>query len=155
MRLSFTLNGSPVSLDVPAATRLLDVLRDDCGLTGTKEGCGKGECGACSVLLDGRLVNSCLVLACQAQGREVLTIEGLEQQGQYHPIQTAFLEAGAVQCGFCMPGMVLAAKALVDEHPHPTDEQIRRGIAGNLCRCTGYAKVIDAVKLYAGTPRRS
>jgi carbon-monoxide dehydrogenase small subunit len=152
MQLSFTLNGSTVTLDVSGSKRLLDVLRDDCGLTGTKEGCGKGECGACSVLLDGQLVNSCLVLACQVADRDIITIEGLARSGELDDVQQAFIDAGAVQCGFCIPGMVLASKALLDAHTQPNEADIRRGLSGNLCRCTGYAKIIDAVKL--GAERR-
>lgn len=149
MELIFTLNGSKLTFDVPGNMRLLDVLREECGLTGTKEGCGKGECGACSVLLDGKLVNSCLVLACQVNGREVVTIEGLERAGELDEMQQAFIDAGAVQCGFCIPGMVLAAEALLNDQPEPSDADIRRGLSGNLCRCTGYSKIVDAVKLAA------
>jgi carbon-monoxide dehydrogenase small subunit len=146
MTIRFTLNRSAVTLDVPGSTRLLDVLRDDCGLTGTKEGCGKGECGACTILFDGRAVNACLVLACQADGHEIVTIEGLERAGRLDPVQQAFIDEGAVQCGFCIPGMVVAARALLNEQPHPTDDEIKRGLAGNLCRCTGYRKIIAAVR---------
>ena len=129
----------------------MEVLREDFGLTGAKNACGgEGECGACTVLLDGEAVNSCLVLISQVEGRSVLTIEGLSPEGVPHPIQQAFIEAGAVQCGFCTPGMVLAAKALLDTHPHPDEEQIRSALSGNLCRCTGYTKIIAAVKLAAG-----
>jgi carbon-monoxide dehydrogenase small subunit len=149
MTITFSLNGSNVTLDVPGSKRLLDVLREECGLTGTKEGCGKGECGACSVLLDGRIVNSCLVLACQVDGQDVVTIEGLERAGELDEMQQAFIDAGAVQCGFCIPGMVLAAKALLVAHTAPSEAEIRRGLSGNLCRCTGYTKIFDAVKLAA------
>ena len=149
MTITFTLNGSDTTLDVPGTMRLLDLLRDVCGLTGTKEGCGKGECGACSVLLDGQVVNSCLVLACQVRGRDVVTIEGLAHTGALDDVQQAFVDAGAVQCGFCIPGMVLAAEALLHKHPEPCDADIRRGLSGNLCRCTGYSKIVDAVKLAA------
>lgn len=148
-RLVATVNGKPVDLFVPPNRRLLDVLRDDLGLTGTKEGCGEGECGACTVLLDGRPVNACLVLAGEASGHEITTIEGLSQNGRLHPLQEAFLEAGAVQCGFCTPGMILAAKALLDVNPDPDTEAIRTALSGNLCRCTGYVKIIAAVRLAA------
>lgn len=148
-RLVATVNGKPVDLFVPPNRRLLDVLRDDLGLTGTKEGCGEGECGACTVLLDGRPVNACLVLAGEASGHEITTIEGLSQNGRLHPLQEAFLEAGAVQCGFCTPGMILAAKALLDVNPDPDLEAIRTALSGNLCRCTGYVKIIAAVRLAA------
>lgn len=135
-----TLNGSAVSLDVAGSRRLLDVLREDLHLTGTKEGCGEGECGACSVLIDGEVVNSCLVAAGQVEGREVVTIEGLSS-----PLQHAFIERGAAQCGICTPGMLLAAHALLRENPRPSEDEVRVGLAGNLCRCTGYTKIIDAV----------
>lgn len=143
------VNGSPVAVQVEEDRTLLYLLREVLGLTGTKEGCGEGDCGACSVLLDGELVNSCLVLAIQAEGREVLTIEGVGGADQLHPIQQAFIEAGAIQCGYCTPGMVLAAKALLAKAPNPGEEEIRRGLSGNLCRCTGYQKIVDAVKLAA------
>lgn len=135
--------------EVPATRTLLEFLREDLGLTGTKEGCGKGECGACTVLLDGKPVNSCLVLAYQADGREVLTIEGLERDGRLHPIQEAFVTEGAVQCGFCTPGMIMSARALLGVNPSPTRDEIRRAISGNLCRCTGYAKIIKAIEAAA------
>jgi carbon-monoxide dehydrogenase small subunit len=125
---------------------LLDVLREKLGLTGTKEGCGEGECGACSVLINGQLVNSCLVPVLQAAACEVLTIEGLARNSQLHPLQEAFARAGGAQCGICTPGMILASYQLLVRFPHPTDEQIREGLAGNLCRCTGYQKVFDAVR---------
>lgn len=146
------VNGSPVAVQVEEDRTLLYLLREVLGLTGTKEGCGEGDCGACSVLLDGELVNSCLVLAIQAEGREVLTIEGVGEADQLHPIQQAFIEAGAIQCGYCTPGMVLAAKALLTKMPNPSEEEIRRGLSGNLCRCTGYQKIVEAVKL-AARPR--
>jgi len=138
MRL--TLNGKTVSLDVSGSRRFLDVLREDLGLTGTKEGCGEGECGACSVLIDGEVVNSCLVAAGQVEGCEVLTVEGLAS-----PLQRTFVERGAAQCGICTPGMLLAAHALLNANPRPTEDEVRVGLAGNLCRCTGYTKIIDAV----------
>ena len=126
--------------------RLLDVLRDDLRLTGTKEGCGEGECGSCSVLLDGDLVNSCLVPALQAHGSTVCTIEGMAAHTHLHPIQQCFLEHGGAQCGICTPGMILATHALLQRHPQPTDDQIREGLAGNLCRCTGYMRIFAAVR---------
>lgn len=145
--VSFTLNGRRVQAAIPPGMLLVDLLRDRFGLTGTKIGCGIGECGACTVLLDGEAVNSCLILAVAVNGREVTTIEGLAANGQLHPLQEAFIEAGAVQCGFCTPGMIMSAKALLDANPHPTREQIAEAISGNLCRCTGYVKIIDAVEL--------
>ena len=126
--------------------RLLDVLRFKCGLTGTKEGCGEGECGACSVLVDGQLVNSCLVPVLQIAGTNVLTIEGLSQNGKLHALQEAFASAGGAQCGICTPGMILASVQLLERVAHPTDDEIREGLAGNLCRCTGYQKIFDAVR---------
>jgi carbon-monoxide dehydrogenase small subunit len=125
---------------------LLDLLRDELDLTGAKRGCNRGECGSCTVLLDGRPVRSCLVPVVMANGRQVVTIEGLEALGgKLHPLQEAFIERGAIQCGFCTPGMILAAKGLLDEHPNPTEEEVRRAISGNLCRCTGYVKIVDAI----------
>ena len=124
---------------------LLDTLRYDLGLTGTKEGCGDGNCGSCTVLLDGQAVNSCLVLAIEADGHEITTIEGLCQGGKLHPLQQAFIDEGAVQCGFCTPGMILTAKALLDSNPHPTEVEVRLAITGNLCRCTGYDKIVRAI----------
>ncbi|MCL6611988.1 MAG: (2Fe-2S)-binding protein [Peptococcaceae bacterium] len=148
-RFRATVNGRPVDLPVDPRRRLLDVLREDLGLTGTKEGCGEGECGACTVLLDGRPVNACLVLAPEAAGCDITTIEGVAVEGRLHPIQEAFLEAGAVQCGYCTPGMILAAKALLDKDPRPTDQAIKTAVSGNLCRCTGYVKIVKAVRLAA------
>lgn len=145
--LEFILNGKPVSLEgVPGEMSLLDLLRGRLGLTGTKEGCGVGECGACTVLLDGRAVNSCLTAAWQAGGREVTTIEGLALGGGLHPMQQAFIDHGAVQCGFCTPGMILSAVSLLGENPDPGEEQIKVGLAGNLCRCTGYHDIVHAVR---------
>ncbi len=150
MKITFTLNGSPVSVDAPADSSLLTVLRDYLGLTGTKQGCDVGECGACSVLLDGRLVNSCLVLAAQAGGRNVITIEGIRgPDGGPNDLQQSFIDAGAVQCGYCIPGMVLAGEALLAANPSPTRTEIREAIAGNLCRCTGYQQIVDAVRATA------
>jgi aerobic carbon-monoxide dehydrogenase small subunit len=150
----FTVNGEPVSVNVPGMRRLLDVLREDLGLTGTKEGCGEGECGACSVLLDGVVVDACLVPVCQAEGREVRTVEGLADpvSGALHPLQRAFLETGGAQCGICTPGMLMAATAFLEAGGPPVDEAIREAIAGNLCRCTGYTKIIEAIAV-ASRPR--
>ncbi len=145
VELAFVVNGDPVRLEVAPHATLLEVLREQLELTGTKYGCGEGECGACSVILDGRVVNSCLVLALECAGSEVLTIEGLAANGRLHPIQQAFVDHGAIQCGFCTPGMIMATHALLQAHPAPTEEQIKRGLEGNLCRCTGYRKIIDAV----------
>ena len=139
------LNGAPVGADVPGSRRLLDVLREDLGLTGTKEGCGEGECGACSVLIDGEVVNSCLVAAGQVEGCDVLTVEGLANGGELSVLQRAFIERGAAQCGICTPGMLLAAHALLRDNPRPSADAVRVALAGNLCRCTGYTKIIDAV----------
>ena len=144
--LSITVNGDEYQLLVATHRTLLEVIRDEIGLTGTKNGCGAGECGACTVLLDGQPVNSCLTLAHEADGREVVTIEGLAEGGVLHPVQEAFVEEGAIQCGFCTPGMVLTAKALLDRNPQPTTEEILEGLRGNLCRCTGYVKIVEAVK---------
>jgi len=145
--IHFTLNGEQVQTEVEPWWTLLRIIRDTFGLTGTKEGCGYGECGACTVLMDGVAVNSCLVLAAQVGGKEVLTIEGLlSQEGELHPLQKAFMQKGAIQCGFCTPGMILSAKALLDRNGKPTDEEIRKTIVGNLCRCTGYVKIIEAIR---------
>ncbi len=148
-QLEMKVNGEAVSVPVNPGLRLLDVLRDVLHLSGTKEGCGEGECGACSVIIDGELVDSCLVLAPQAHNREIITIEGISADGELDTLQSAFLEAGAVQCGYCTPGMILAAKVLLSKNPKPGRQDIARGIAGNLCRCTGYAKIIKAVELAA------
>ncbi len=154
MRIQFTLNGQPVSVEAPAHISLLHVLRDYVGLTGTKEGCCVGECGACSVLLDGKRVNSCLVLAPQAGGRNVVTIEGVRAaDGGPNDLQRNFIDHGAVQCGYCIPGMVLAGEALLAKTLEPTRADIREAIAGNLCRCTGYQQIVDAIEATA-TERR-
>jgi len=147
--IELTINGKKRKVETTHSTRLLDLIRDDLHLTGTKEGCGKGECGACTVIMNGELVASCLVLASQADGAVITTIEGIGNGGHLDLIQEAFIETGAVQCGFCTPGMILAAKKLLEENPHPTEEEIKRGISGNLCRCTGYQKIFDAIKLAA------
>jgi len=147
--IELTINGKKRKVETTPSTRLLDLLRDDLYLTGTKEGCGKGECGTCTVIMNGELVASCLILAPQADGTVITTIEGIGNGENLDPIQEAFIETGAVQCGFCTPGMILAAKKLLEENTHPREEEIKRGISGNLCRCTGYQKIIDAIKLSA------
>ena len=150
MKIAFTLNGLAVEVDTPADRTLLSLLRDQLGLTGTKLGCEVGECGACSVLLDGRLVNACMVLAPQAGGRQVITIEGIRgPDGGPNDLQQAFIDHGAVQCGYCIPGMVLAGEALLARQPRPTRTDIREAIAGNLCRCTGYQQIVDAIEATA------
>ncbi len=143
--LSLTINGILRTVRVPPEFTLVETLRIEAGLSGTKEGCGEGECGACSVILDGKLVNSCLVLAAECDGAEVLTIEGLAEAGRLHPVQEAFVKNGAIQCGFCTPGMIMTGYALLRENPSPTEEEILRAFEGNLCRCTGYRKIVDAV----------
>jgi carbon-monoxide dehydrogenase small subunit len=145
--INFTVNGDIYEILVEPNEILVDVIRNRLGLTGTKEGCGTGHCGACTVLIDGRSVNSCLTLAIEVDGKNIFTIEGVAKDGELHEIQKAFINEGAIQCGFCSPGMVLSAKALLDENPYPTEEEIRRGIAGNLCRCTGYKKIIKAIQV--------
>lgn len=149
MKISLRVNGELREVEVTPTTRLLDLLRDDLKLTGTKEGCGKGECGACTVIMDGKLVASCLILALQAHKSDIITIEGLAEGDSLDPVQEAYLEAGAVQCGFCTPGMVLASKKLLEENPWPDEKEIRRGLSGNICRCTGYEKIVEAVKVAA------
>ncbi len=146
MKLALTVNGQAQSADVSPIKRLLDVLREDLGLTGSKEGCGEGECGACTVLIDGKPVNSCLIPACQVEGADVVTVEGLAGEEHLHPLQTCFLTHGGAQCGICTPGMLLAAYNLLERNPAPSREEIRVGIAGNLCRCTGYEKILDSVQ---------
>ena len=147
---TFTLNGEPTSVEVEPHWMLLEVLRDHLGLTGAKEGCGLGECGACTVIMDGRTVNSCITPALEAEGAVVVTIEGLiGPDGRLSTLQQSFVDHGAIQCGFCTPGMVLSARALLDENPRPDEDQIRRGLAGNLCRCTGYAQIVKAVQAAA------
>jgi aerobic carbon-monoxide dehydrogenase small subunit len=151
MRIEFVCNGKPVTVDAPEDMRALDLIRDLLGLTGTKEGCGRGECGACTILLDDEPVNACLLYAPKLQGRNVLTIEGVTgPDGKLHPIQDAFLEEGAVQCGYCTPGMVLSSKALLDRNPHPEVAEIEEALSGNFCRCTGYGKIVKAVQRASG-----
>jgi aerobic carbon-monoxide dehydrogenase small subunit len=144
--VQLTVNGEQQRIEVPPMKRLLDVLREDLHLTGTKEGCGEGECGACAVLINGELVNSCLVPALQTNGARVCTIEGVSTEDQLHPIQQCFLENGGAQCGICTPGMILATHQLLERHPNPTIEEIQEGLAGNLCRCTGYMRIFEAVQ---------
>jgi carbon-monoxide dehydrogenase small subunit len=146
INIRFTVNSKVYERTVRPSQTLLDVIREDLGLTGTKEGCGLGECGACTVIMNGKTVNSCLVLAAEADGKEITTIEGLADGDNLHPVQQAFLDEGGLQCGFCTPGMIMSAKALLDENPDPTDDEIRHGIAGNLCRCTGYTKIFQSIK---------
>jgi len=149
--IELKVNGNRYDVMVSPQDLLADVLRKKLGLTGTKKGCGEGDCGTCTVIVDGRPLLSCITLAMACQGKEIVTIEGLETGGQLHPLQQAFVDHGAVQCGFCTPGMILSAKALLDKNPNPSREQIKRGLSGNLCRCTGYTKIVEAVE--AVTPR--
>jgi aerobic carbon-monoxide dehydrogenase small subunit len=151
MRVELTVNGERLETDVWAGESLLYVLRERLGLPGSKNACEQGECGSCSVLLDGKLVCACLVLAAQADGHELVTVEGLGEGGELHPVQAAFAETGAVQCGFCTPGFVVATADLLARIPSPSDDEIREALSGNLCRCTGYAKIFDAVRLAAGS----
>ena len=147
--IRFNLNGKPVELNVDVDRMLLWVLRVDLGLTGTKYGCGENYCGACSVLVDGEVVRSCQTAVSAVRNKSVITIEGLATNGKPHPLQKAFMDNDALQCGYCTPGMVMATHALLHEHPEPTDQEIRAGLTGNICRCTGYVKIVDAVKLAA------
>jgi len=148
--IMFTLNNQPVTIEVEAAELLVDTLRERLGLTGTKKACGTGDCGACTVIIDGEAVRSCIFLAASVNGKTVLTIEGLGNAVNVHPIQQAFVDVGAVQCGYCTPGMIMAAKALLDKNPDPTVDDIKEALSGNLCRCTGYTKIIEAVRTAAG-----
>ncbi|MBM4398497.1 MAG: (2Fe-2S)-binding protein [Deltaproteobacteria bacterium] len=156
MKLTITIdvNGRSETCEVPPSRTLLQLLRDDLDLTGAKEGCNEGECGACMVLLDGRPVNSCLVLAVEADGRAVTTVEGLSRDGRLHPVQQAFLKLQAVQCGYCTPGMVVTVAGLLAQNPDPTEEEVRAALAGNLCRCTGYRQILDAVAEAAAAMRK-
>jgi carbon-monoxide dehydrogenase small subunit len=147
--IRLTVNGTPHDLEVPTSRTLLDCLRYDLGLTGSKEGCGVGVCGACTVLLDGKMVSSCIALAVFADGREVTTIEGLAEDERLHPVQQAFIDFGGFQCGICTPGQIVAAKALLDENPNPSEAEIREWMLGNLCRCTGYYKIIESIRAAA------
>ena len=143
--LKLHVNGETLEILSEPHKTLLEVLREDLGLTGTKRACDLGTCGACTVLINGKPHLSCLTLAADAQGKEILTIEGLSQDGELHPLQKAFVEQGAIQCGFCTPGMILTAKAFLEEHPHPSEEEVKKAISGNLCRCTGYVKIVEAI----------
>ena len=143
--ITLIVNGTPSQLAVEPYRPLVDVLRDDLGLTGTKKGCGHGHCGTCTVMVEGKAVNSCLTLAIDLDGRNITTIEGLTADGQYHSLQKAFIQEGAVQCGFCTPGIIMMAKALLDENPTPNEKEVREAIVGNICRCTGYAKIVKAI----------
>lgn len=144
--LNMVVNDKPVSIKIKPYARLLDVIREDLGLTGTKEGCGVGECGACTVIVDGKSVNTCLTLAASMEGKSITTIEGLMKDENLHPIQQSFIDHHALQCGFCTPGLIMSTKALLDENPKPTREEIKIGISGNLCRCTGYEQIIEAIE---------
>ena len=154
MKIEFVVNGKTQRMDVPGGKRLLDVLREDLHLTGAKEGCGEGECGACTVLMDGEAVHSCMVLAGQLTGHSITTIEGLEQDGRLGVLQNAFVEQGAVQCGYCTPGMIMSAAGLLNRTPDPTEEEIRVALSGNICRCSGYVQIVAAVKAAAETLRQ-
>ena len=154
MQIEFYVNEKRTVLDVPADKRLLDLLRDDLGLTGVKEGCGEGECGACTILLDGEAVHSCMVLAGELSGHHVTTIEGLEEDGRLGVLQSAFVDSGAVQCGYCTPGMIMSATGLLNKNPDPSEEEIRVALSGNICRCSGYVQIVEAVKSAARTLRQ-
>jgi carbon-monoxide dehydrogenase small subunit len=154
MIVRFIVNEVSRELDAPPMRRLIDVIREDLRLTGTKEGCGEGECGACSVLIDGEVINSCLVPVCQVRGSTVLTVEGLARDGRLDTLQHAFLECGGAQCGICTPGMLIAARALLDSNGRPTRDEIKEAISGNLCRCTGYTKILDAIEQAAEMKER-
>jgi len=143
--IQFVINGQSVEIEVKPWRTLLEMIRENLNLTGTKEGCGHGECGSCTVLMGGKTVNSCLVPAAEADGQEILTIEGLSEAGSLHPIQEAFVERSGMQCGFCTPGMIISAKALLDRNPDPSEKEIREAMAGNFCRCTGYTKIVESI----------
>jgi aerobic carbon-monoxide dehydrogenase small subunit len=152
--VNLTVNGKEYNIDVKPSATLLELIREELQLTGTKEGCGVGECGACTVIMNGKTVNACIILAAEANGKNITTIEGLVKDDKLHPIQQAFVEIGGLQCGFCTPGMILSAKALLDVNNNPTDLEIRKGIEGNFCRCTGYTKIIESIRLAARLMRR-
>jgi aerobic carbon-monoxide dehydrogenase small subunit len=145
-RITLTVNGEPEQVDVPSNLTLLGLLREKLALTGTKNGCTAGECGACTVLMNGEPVNSCMVLAAECDGAEIITVEGLAQDGQLNPVQQALIDTGGVQCGFCTPGVMITARALLDRNPHPSEEEIREALVGNLCRCTGYVRIIQGIQ---------
>ncbi len=147
--LKFHINGCECEAELDPGMRLIDALRDVFGLTGSKEGCGEGECGACTIIMEGKAVTSCLILAGQAAQKEIITIEGISKEGEFSRLQQAFIDAGAVQCGFCTPGMIMSAKALLDKNPKPTEQEIKVALSGNLCRCTGYQKIVKAVQIAA------
>jgi carbon-monoxide dehydrogenase small subunit len=151
--IRLTVNGAPYEVEIPTYRTLLDCLRNDLGLTGSKEGCGVGVCGACTVLLDGKMISSCIALAVFADGHAVTTVEGLAEDERLHPVQQAFVDAGGFQCGICTPGQVMSAKALLDANPNPTDDEIREWMVGNLCRCTGYYKILESVRTAAERSR--
>jgi aerobic carbon-monoxide dehydrogenase small subunit len=151
--ITLYVNGNEYMLQVKPSATLLDIIREDLGLIGTKEGCGEGECGACTVLMDGLAVNACLILAVEANGKQITTIEGMADGENLHPIQQAFVDVGGLQCGFCTPGMILSTKALLDKNTNPSDEEIRKGLEGNFCRCTGYTKIIESVRSAANRMR--
>ena len=144
-RISLKVNGESHELEIEPHLRLLDIIRDDLGLTGTKEGCGEGDCGACTIIMNGKAVPSCLVLGLEADGSDILTIEGISEGEKLHPLQEEFITQGAIQCGFCTPGMILSAKAFLENHPSPSEEGVKKAMAGNLCRCTGYVKILNAI----------
>ncbi len=152
--MTFNVNGERHTVQVDIRRTLLEVLRETLGLTGTKEMCNKGDCGGCTVIMDGRPVLSCLTLAIEAQGKKIITIEGLANGYELHPIQQAFVEHGAIQCGYCTPGFIMSAKALLDKNPHPTEDEIKEGIANNLCRCTGYVQIVEAIQAAAQGGKR-
>jgi len=148
-QIRLTVNGKDYEMQVKPSATLLDVIREDLGLTGTKEGCGVGECGACTVIMEDKAINACIVLAVEANNKNIITIEGLAGDEKLHPIQEAFMEVGGLQCGFCTPGMILSAKVLLDKNKTPSDQEIRKGLEGNFCRCTGYTKIVESVKAAA------